>query len=60
MATAGGVVFKEIQAITLQSRLVSGLFFAGELLDYALPTGGYNIQIAFSTGSLAGYSARSL
>ncbi len=58
MSTAGGVVLKEVNSHTMESRLVPGLYLAGEVLDYALPTGGFNIQAAFSTGSLAGKSAR--
>jgi len=54
MSTAGGVPLAEVDARTMQSRLVPGLFLAGEMLDYALPTGGFNIQAAFSTGFLAG------
>ena len=42
---------------TLESRLVEGLYFAGEVLEVAGPTGGYNLQIAFSTGYLAGQEA---
>jgi predicted Rossmann fold flavoprotein len=58
MSTAGGVALKEVNSATLESRVVPGLYLAGEVLDYALPTGGFNIQAAFSTGSLAGTSAR--
>jgi predicted Rossmann fold flavoprotein len=58
MSTAGGVLLKEVDAATMQSRIVKGLFLAGEVLDYALPTGGFNIQTAFSTGWLAGKSAK--
>lgn len=57
MSTAGGVVLKEVNSATLESRIVPGLYLAGEVLDYALPTGGFNIQMAFSTGWLAGLSA---
>ncbi len=55
--TAGGVHTKEIFPKTMESRLVSGLYFAGEVLDLDAYTGGYNLQIAFSTGYLAGKSA---
>lgn len=55
--TRGGVDIKQINPSTMQSRLVNGLFFAGELLDVDALTGGYNLQIAFSTGALAGTSA---
>jgi predicted Rossmann fold flavoprotein len=52
--TAGGVSLKEIDSRTMQSKLVPGLFVAGELLDLDGPIGGYNFQAAFSTGWLAG------
>lgn len=52
--TAGGVAVDDIDPLTLQSRLVQGLYFAGEVLDIDGDTGGYNLQIAFSTGYLAG------
>ena len=52
--TIGGVKSKEIDSKTLQSRFVDGLYFAGEVLEMAGPTGGYNLQIAFATGYLAG------
>lgn len=55
--TAGGVNLKEIDPRTMASRIVSGLYFAGEVLDLNGPTGGYNLQVAFSTGWLAGRSA---
>jgi predicted flavoprotein YhiN len=57
MASAGGILLTEINAKTMQSRLCPGLYFAGEIMDYALPTGGFNIQMAASTGWLAGLSA---
>ncbi len=57
MASAGGIPLSEINAKTLESRVCPGLFFAGEIMDYALPTGGFNIQIACSTGWLAGSKA---
>jgi len=57
MASAGGIPLAEINAKTMQSRLCPGLFFAGEIMDYSLPTGGFNIQMACSTGWLAGSSA---
>ena len=57
VVTAGGVSLDEVIPKTLQSRLVKGLFFAGEILDLDGDTGGYNLQIAFSTGALAGQSA---
>ena len=54
IVTAGGVSVKEINAKTMESKLVSGLFFAGEVLDVDAYTGGFNLQIAFSTGYAAG------
>lgn len=55
--TRGGVDTKQIDPKTMQSKLVSGLFFAGEVIDVDAYTGGFNLQIAFSTGHLAGISA---
>lgn len=55
--TIGGVKSEEIDSKTLQSRFVDGLYFAGEVLEMAGPTGGYNLQIAFATGYLAGQEA---
>ena len=55
--TAGGVNLEEVVSKTLESRLVKGLYFAGEILDLDADTGGYNLQTAFSTGYLAGISA---
>ena len=52
--TSGGVCVNEIDPKTMQSKLVSGLFFAGEVIDVDAYTGGFNLQIAFSTGALAG------
>ena len=57
VVTAGGVSQEEVTPKTLESRLVPGLYFAGEILDLDGDTGGYNLQIAFSTGYLAGSSA---
>lgn len=59
IVTSGGVDVKEIDPKTMMSRLVNGLFFAGEVIDVDAYTGGYNLQIAFSTGYLAGQSAAS-
>jgi predicted Rossmann fold flavoprotein len=59
MAMRGGVSLKEVDPKTLESKLVPGLFFAGEVLDLVGPCGGYNIQWAFSSGRLAGLSAAS-
>lgn len=52
--TAGGVSTKEINPRTMESKIVSGLFFAGEVIDLDAYTGGYNLQIAWSTANLAG------
>jgi len=57
MVTAGGVSIREVDPKTMQSRIVDGLFFAGEILDIDGETGGFNLQAAFSTGFLAGRSA---
>lgn len=57
VVTAGGVNLDEVVSKTMASRIVPGLFFAGELLDIDGDTGGYNLQFAFSTGALAGRSA---
>ena len=54
--TAGGVVTPEIDAKTMQSRLIRNLYFAGEMIDLDADTGGFNLQIAFSTGWLAAES----
>ncbi len=54
VTTAGGVRCDEVNPYTMQSRKVEGLYFAGEVLDLDANTGGYNLQIAFSTGRLAG------
>ncbi len=55
--TAGGVNTREINPRTMESRLIKGLYFAGEVLDLQADTGGYNLQAAFSTGWLAGQAA---
>ena len=57
IVTGGGVKVTEVNPRTMESKLVHGLFFAGEVLDVDAYTGGYNLQIAFSTGRLAGISA---
>jgi predicted Rossmann fold flavoprotein len=54
MATRGGISLKEIRPESLESRLVAGLFFAGEIVDLDGPCGGFNLQWAFSSGRLAG------
>lgn len=57
IVTAGGIDTKEINPRTMASKLVGGLYFAGEVIDVDGHTGGFNMQIAFSTGYLAGLSA---
>ncbi len=55
--TQGGVSVKDINPSTMESKLVKNLYFAGEVLDLDALTGGYNLQIAWSTGHLAGENA---
>jgi len=57
IVTAGGVNVKEINPKTMESKIVKGLFFAGEVLDIDAFTGGFNLQLAFSTGVVAGNNA---
>lgn len=57
IVTSGGVSVKEVDPSTMESKLLSGLYFAGEVLDVDAYTGGFNLQIAWSTGHLAGVSA---
>ena len=57
IVTAGGVDTREVDPYTMASRLVDGLYFAGEVLDVDADTGGYNLQAAFSTGWVAGRAA---
>lgn len=54
IVTSGGVSLKEIDPRTMESKLIKGLYFAGEMIDCDAYTGGYNLQIAFATGRLAG------
>ena len=54
IVTQGGVALNEVNPKTMESRLVKGLYIVGELLDLDADTGGYNLQIAFSTGHAAG------
>ena len=54
--TQGGIKVKEVNPSTMESRIVRGLYLAGELLDLDAVTGGFNLQIAWSTGHLAGKS----
>ena len=55
--TMGGISVKEINPSTMESKLVKGLYFAGEMIDVDALTGGFNLQIAWSTGCLAGLHA---
>ena len=55
--TRGGIDTREINPTTMESKKVSGLYFSGEVIDVDAFTGGFNLQIAFSTGYLAGRSA---
>lgn len=55
--TSGGIPVNEFSSKTMESKLVKGLYFAGEMIDADAETGGYNLQIAYSTGWLAGQSA---
>ncbi|MBU0709802.1 MAG: NAD(P)/FAD-dependent oxidoreductase [Candidatus Omnitrophica bacterium] len=57
MITRGGVSLKDVNPRTMESRLIKGLYFSGEMLDLDADTGGFNLQAAFSTGYLAGESA---
>ena len=57
IVTAGGVSVKEIDPKTMESKIVPGLYFAGEVIDIDAFTGGYNLQAAFSTGFVAGTAA---
>ena len=54
IVTAGGVSVKEVNPKTMESKLIKGLYFAGEVLDVDAYTGGFNLQIAFATGARAG------
>ena len=58
VVTAGGIHLKEVNPQTLQSKLLPGLYFAGEILDLNGDTGGFNLQAAFSTGWIAGQSLK--
>ncbi len=55
--TRGGVHVKEVNPSTMESKIIKGLYFAGEMLDVDALTGGFNLQIAWSTGYQAGISA---
>lgn len=52
--TSGGVDTKEINPKTMESKIINGLYFAGEIIDVDAYTGGFNLQIAYSTGYTAG------
>ena len=54
--TAGGITTSDISSKTMESKIIKGLYFAGEMIDVDAETGGYNLQIAYSTGWLAGNS----
>ncbi|HOM43988.1 MAG TPA: NAD(P)/FAD-dependent oxidoreductase, partial [Bacillota bacterium] len=57
IVTSGGINLKEINPRTMESKLLKGLHFAGEIIDLDAFTGGFNLQIAFSTGYAAGFYA---
>lgn len=57
IVTRGGVNVKEVSPTTMESRIVKNVFFAGEILDVDAVTGGFNLQIAWSTGYTAGFFA---
>ena len=54
IVTSGGIDVKEINPKTMESKIVEGLYFAGEIIDVDAVTGGFNLQIAYSTGYVAG------
>ena len=54
IVTAGGISTKEINPKTMESKLIKNLYFAGEIIDVDSYTGGFNLQIAYSTGFVAG------
>lgn len=58
VVTSGGVELKHIHPKTMESKLIRGLYFCGEVLDLDAYTGGFNLQIAFSTGFMAGNSIK--
>ena len=59
IVTSGGIKVSEIDPKTMESKLVKGLYFAGELIDVDAYTGGFNLQIAWATGRAAGIAAAS-
>ncbi len=60
IVTAGGINLDEVNSKTMESKILKGLYFAGEVLDIDGPTGGFNLQEAFSTGYLAGNSVKNI
>ena len=57
IVTSGGIKVKEIDPKTMESKIVKGLYFAGEIIDVDAYTGGFNLQIAWATGRAAGLAA---
>ena len=57
IVTAGGIKIREINPTTMESKVVKGLYFAGEIIDVDAYTGGFNLQIAWATGRAAGEAA---
>jgi len=57
IVTAGGVALEDIDMRSMRSKKIDNLYFAGEVIDLDGPTGGYNLQVCWSTGYLAGVSA---
>lgn len=57
MITCGGVNHKNIDSKTMESKVITGIYFAGEIIEFCGPSGGYNLQMAFSTGHMAGKNA---
>ena len=57
IVTKGGISLKEIDSKTMKSKLIDNLFFAGEILDLNGPSGGYNLQVCWTTGYLAGQNS---
>ncbi len=58
MVTSGGVLLKEIDHKTMKSKIIDNLFFAGEIIDVDGKTGGFNLQMCWSTGYIAGESCK--
>ena len=59
IVTSGGIFLKEIDSKTMKSKIIENLFFAGEIIDLDGPSGGYNLQLCWTTGYVAGQSAAS-